>query len=46
MEIVWNIPSESALDRLEELYEQLERFPDNKWLQEEIAILEELTKYL
>ena len=46
MEITWNIPSEQALDRLEDLYEQLERFPDNKWLQEDIAILEELTKYL
>lgn len=45
MEITWNIPSESALDRLEELYQYLENFPESKLapaIREEIARLEEL----
>lgn len=45
MEIVWNIPSETAIDRLEELYQYLENFPESKLapaIWEEIAILEEL----
>ena len=45
MEITWNIPSESALDRLEELYQYLENFPESQLapaIREEIAILEAL----
>ena len=29
MEIVWNIPSERALDRIEELEAFVERFPES-----------------
>lgn len=29
MDIVWNIPSEKAWDRLEELAEAMENFPDS-----------------
>ena len=46
MEITWDIPGGlSALDRLEELYQYLENFPESKLapaIREEIARLEEL----
>ena len=46
MEITWNIPGGlQALDRLEELYQYLENFPESKLapaIWEEIARLEEL----
>lgn len=46
MEITWNIPNgEQVLDRLEELYQYLENFPESKLapvIREEIAILEAL----
>lgn len=46
MDIVWNIPNgEQVLERLEELYQYLENFPESRIapaIQEEIAILEAL----
>lgn len=45
MDITWNIPGgPQSLDRLEELYQYLERFPDSRLapvIREEIARLEE-----
>ena len=43
--MVWNIPSERAEERLEELYQYLDIFPNSKLesaIKEEIAILEKL----
>lgn len=45
--ITWNIPSEAAAMRLEELYEYLEQFPDSRLrpaVLEEIEYLEEVLK--
>lgn len=41
----WNIPTEAATDRLEELYTYLEQFPESPLrsaILEEIAFLEDL----
>lgn len=50
MDIIWNLPSiPGTLDRLEELYQYLENFPESRLapaIREEIAHLEELIKYL
>lgn len=43
--MVWNIPSETMYDRLDELYEYLENFPDGELstaVRNEIAYLESL----
>lgn len=46
MDIVWSIPNgEQVLERLEELYQYLENFPESQLapaIREEIAILEAL----
>lgn len=46
MGIIWNIPNgEQVLERLEELYQYLENFPESQLapaIREEIAILEAL----
>lgn len=44
--MIWNIPTEQAIDRLEELRQYLERFPESRLVPailEEIAYLEEVT---
>lgn len=47
--IIWNLPSERTLDRIEELKKYLENFPSGMIAdaaRHELAQLEELAKYL